>query len=285
MKKCVLIYNPNSGKGLKRKTLKKMEEILRKHNFEATILQSEYSGHIEKIVHELPRVDVVFSIGGDGTFNEAISGNAKRDHPLLIGHIPCGTTNDFGYMLGCNKNVLKSLELLLNGCVRWMDTCYVNNKLFTYAAGIGKFMKVSYNTSRRLKKRFGYAAYLIEGVKDLISEKLHPYKITYKINGKYYTNNCSFLLISNSNRVAGMKHFHHDIKLNDQLFEILICTIDNKKELIKRIMMLPTVKDIKNIPGIYTYKAEKMEIMFQDSFKKTWTIDGEPFSQKTPFYN
>ena len=285
MKKCVIIYNPNSGKGLNKYVFNKMDNILTKYGYEYEFIQSEYSSHIEKIVAELPKVDIVISIGGDGTFNEAMSGNMKRKSPLVLGHIPVGTTNDIGHMLGLTKNIYQNLELLLNGYIRWIDTCFVNEKLFTYAAGIGKFMKVSYNTPHRLKKRIGYAAYIVEGLKDLLGEEIYPYNITYEVDNIVKKTECSFLLVSNSNRVAGIKKLYNDIKLNDQKFEVLICTINKKSELIKRMMMLPTVKDVSKIPGIITYKTDHIKIKFDDDSKKTWTIDGESYFEKNTSFD
>ena len=267
MKKCVIIYNPNSGRGLKKITFQKIENILKKYNYEYRFIQSEYSSHIEKIVENLEKVDVVFSIGGDGTFNEAMSGNAKRKTPLVLGHIPTGTTNDIGYMLGLTKSITKNLEMLLKGYIRWIDTCYLNNKLFTYAAGIG------------------YAAYIVEGIKDLLGEELYPYNITYEIDGKIKKAECSFLLVSNSNRIAGIKKLHHNIKLNDQKFEVIICTINQKNELIKKMMKIPTVKEVSKIPGILSYRTNEIKITFENSDKKTFTIDGESYFENNNYFD
>ena len=285
MKKCIILYNPHSGKGINKQKLTKITNLLTKNQYEYQLIQSEYQGHIEKIIQELPKVDVVLSIGGDGTFNEAMSGNAKRKQPLILGHIPNGTTNDIGYMLGLKNNILENVQLLLNGYVRWIDTCYVNQKLFTYAAGIGKFMAISYNTPRRLKKKIGYAAYLVEGLKDLLGENLNPYNITYTVNNQTEKVKCSFLLISNSNRVAGIKKLHQNIKLNDQQFEVLICKINKKEELIKKMMLLPTVNEISKIPGFVTFKTNKIKVKFEDDSLKTWTVDGEVYSEKNDVFN
>ena len=136
-------------------------------------------------------------------------------------------------------------------------------------------MAISYNTPRRLKKKIGYAAYLVEGLKDLLGENLNPYNITYTVNNQTEKVKCSFLLISNSNRVAGIKKLHQNIKLNDQQFEVLICTINKKNELIKKMMKIPTVKEVSQIPGILSYRTSEIKITFEDNDKKTWTIDGE----------
>ena len=182
MKTCVLIYNPNSGHVFKTKYLKEYKNILIKNGYTPKFIATCYRGHAKEIISHLEKVDLVISMGGDGTFNEIVSGNLERKEPLIISHIPVGTTNDIGVMFGYGKDIKNNLKLLLKGCVKEMDICLINNQPVVYVAGFGKFMQVPYLTPRKLKKKYGYIAYLIEGIKDYFSPtKL--YKITYEVNG------------------------------------------------------------------------------------------------------
>ena len=79
MKKCVVIYNPNSGKKEVDALLPKFEEIFNKYDYTGEIIFTEYKGHASEIVEKLDSsVDLVISIGGDGTFNESMRGNFNR---------------------------------------------------------------------------------------------------------------------------------------------------------------------------------------------------------------
>lgn len=80
------------------------------------------------------------------------------------------------------------------------------NQPFTYVAAFGKFTNVSYETPRWLKKRFGYFAYLLGGLKEL-KGKTNLYSLKYEINGKVQEGKYSFILISNANRIAGLITF------------------------------------------------------------------------------
>ena len=115
MKKCVVIYNPNSGKKIKQEFLAAYLDILMDYSYEPEVIFSKYKGHITKIVSELRPVDLVITLGGDGTFNEAMNGNFLREERLLLAHIPLGTTNDIGAMFGYGKDVINNLKLLLEG--------------------------------------------------------------------------------------------------------------------------------------------------------------------------
>ena len=232
MKKCVIIYNPNSGKKIKKDFLAAYLDILMDYDYDPEVIISKYRGHITKIVSELRPVDLVISLGGDGTFNEAMNGNFLREEKLLLAHIPLGTTNDVGAMFGYGKDPIANLKLLLDGEIKNIDVCCVNGKPFVYVAGFGKFMNVPYETSRELKKKIGYFAYVVEAIKEF-KNITRLYELSYEIDGEVYNGLYSFMIISNANRIAGINNFYNDVKLDDGKFEVLFCNLNRKKDILK----------------------------------------------------
>ena len=283
MKTCVLIYNPNSGHVFKAKYLKEYKEILLKNNYNPKFIATCYQGHAKEITSHLEKVDLVISMGGDGTFNEIITGNLERKEPLIVSHIPVGTTNDIGVMFGYGKDIKNNLKLLLKGCIKEMDICLINNQPFVYVAGFGKFMQVPYQTPRKLKKKYGYIAYLIEGIKDYFSPtKL--YKIKYNVNGITKTGYYSFILISNANRIAGINNFYRNVKLDDDQFEVLLCNFNRRIDIIKTFSLLMTT-DASKVSGVEFYKTNHIELEFDDYPKHGWCIDGEKLKYRTLKYD
>ena len=282
MKKCLVIYNPNSGKKIKKDFLGQFIEILNKKEYVPEVMFSKYKGHITKIVEELEPIDLVISIGGDGTFNEAMTGNLKRKERLLLAHIPVGTTNDIGAMFGYGRDIIENLKMLLDGEEREIDICTVNGRPFVYVAGFGKFMNVPYETSRDLKKHYGHAAYIMEGVKEFHrSTKL--YDITYEVDGEEYSGLYSFGVIANATRIAGIKGFMKDVKLDDNKFEVLLCNITKKQDIVRSLYYL-TTNDITKVPGFYFHKVSSMKIKFHDNQKRNWCIDGEKLEDESDTY-
>ena len=273
MKKCAVIYNPNSGRHLKYKFMSQFEKILNEYGYDVQIFYTEYKGHAIEIVKNLEHVDLVLSIGGDGTFNESVTGNYMRKDRLICAHIPVGTTNDIGVMLGYGKNMINNLKLTLDGVTRNVDICLINGRPFIYVATIGKFADISYETPRELKKKFGYLAYISEGIKSFFNKtKLHD--VTYEIDGVEYRGLFSFIIVSSANRIAGTNNFYKDVKLDDNKFEVLLCNFAKKKDIIRSLYFL-TLYDIEKVPGIHFYKTDKIKMKFADTPKKAWCIDGE----------
>lgn len=283
MKKCLVVYNPNSGKYNKEVTLPKIEKILNEYDYSVIIEKTKYKGDATSIVANIDKCDLVVSIGGDGTFNEVMTGNFMRKDRIVLCHLPSGTTNDVGAMWGYCKNMLNNLKLALNGKVKRIDICTINDKPFVYSAGFGKFMNIPYETPRELKKRIGHLAYIREGARDFF-RKVKLYDITYEVDNEKYRGLFSFALITNANRVAGINNFYKDIKLDDNKFEVLLCNITKLKDIVKTLYFF-ALYDASKIPGFYFYQTDNIKIKFNSPLKKPLCIDGESFDDMSGSYN
>ena len=272
MKKCVLICNPNSGKNNKKILVEKFKKILLTKDYETEVVFTMYAGHAQKIIQDIKEADLVVSLGGDGTFNEIVTGNLKRKDKLIISHIPLGTTNDIGAIFGMGKDPCENLKMVLDGVVKQVDMCSINNHPFVYVAGIGKYVNIAYDTPREMKKRLGYFAYIINAIKSFYS-KTNLFEISYEIDGIKYRGLYSFLLICNASRMGGIEMLQ-DVKMDDSKFEILLSNITKKKDVIRSLLMVKNT-DIKNIPGFYFHKTDNLKIKFKKKPDKNWCIDGE----------
>ena len=109
MKKCIVVINPTSGHGLNEKLASKIKEVLTKFRYKSEVYITKYPNHAEEIV-ENADCDLLISVGGDGTFYEAMNGNFRRKKSLLLSHIPVGTTIDIGHMYGLGRDIIKNLD-------------------------------------------------------------------------------------------------------------------------------------------------------------------------------
>lgn len=275
MKTCALIYNPESGHLKSKRLIKKMCDVLEKYEYDVTLYETKYPKHAEKIVLELPEYDIVICAGGDGTLNEVISGNFEREHKLLIAHLPFGTCNDVGHMYGYSKNHLRDLHLLLNGEVKNVDVCKINDQHFIYVACFGNFVDVSYNTPRRWKKKYGRIAYIFYGIQK-IAENITTNKLTYTINGEEHSGDYSFIFVTNSSRVAGVNNVYKDVKLDDNMFEVALCKSKNKMDLL-RILSQLLITDISNVQGLEYYRTNNIKFEFNETPSNSWCTDGEEY--------
>ena len=279
MKKCTIIMNPESGKKKKIKSYQEFYDILRKHGYDTEIILTKAKGDAENIVQALNKdTDLVISAGGDGTLNEIVTGNMKREKKLIVAPLPMGSTNDVGNMYGLNKSVFQNLELLLRGKAKKVDVCYINDAPFVYVACFGDYVDMAYATPRELKKRYGKMAYLLYGLRQF-RNKIHQYDIKYKINGHEHEGTYSFIFITNASRIAGQPDVYYDVKLDDKMFEVAMAEVKTKKDMLKLLVLINTM-DVKDIPNITYYRTDNFEIEFLNKPKSSWCIDGEEYEEK-----
>lgn len=276
----LIIYNPNSGTEAKIKIVEEYQKILNGYGYKVSTIKTEYPNHATDIIQQVPHYDIVFAVGGDGTLNEVITGNYKREDKLNICPLPSGTCNDVATMLGYTNSPTKNMENALEGELHDLDIGLINNHPFIYVVGMGKFMNIPYEVSRKEKKKMGYLAYLKSGAREALS-KMKRYRARIIVDGVTLDSSYSLIMVSNSSHIAGIDKFHRDVILNDGAFEILLCKSNNIVDMVANFICYFTGKHPKNITSM---KGRTIEIELFDSIDKNWCIDGEKFGDNGKKY-
>ena len=100
-KKLLLIVNPVAGVKKSNKYMTEIIDTFCKSGYICTVQTTSVEYGPEKIVEKIGNnKDLVVCIGGDGTFNEMVSGVIKNDIKTSIGYIPSGSTNAFANGMG-----------------------------------------------------------------------------------------------------------------------------------------------------------------------------------------
>lgn len=272
-KKCLIIYNPNSGKGINTKLMDEYKKILHENGYYVDVLATKYQSHATDAVASCLDYDVVFSVGGDGTLNEVVNGNSKRDKKLVICPLPSGTCNDVASMFGYNSNPINNLKKAMDGEVHNMDIGSINDKPFIYVVGTGKFLNIPYETKSENKKKEGYLAYIKAGLNELI-DKMLRYRAEVMIDGEKLDGKYSLIMVSNANHIAGIDGFHKDVCLDDGQMEVFLCKSKNIQDLIGNFLIHLTGNKADDIISL---KAHEVKIKMLDIPEKRWCIDGEEY--------
>lgn len=279
MKKCAIVFNPESGRPIDKKNIKELPSILELNGYETVMCPTQCAKDAIRIVKELPDdIDLVICAGGDGTLNEGITGNLMREKKLLISQLPVGTMNDVGTMYGYTKNMITNAQMLLSGTTKNIDVCMINGNPFVYVACLGSFVDVSFNTPRKYKKKYGRLAYIFNALYEFMG-KIKLYDLTYEVNGVKKSGTYSFMFVTNTSRMGGMGNFYSDVKLDDDMFEVVMVSVKNKAELLLVGSKILAGK-IKNMPGVEYYKTNNFKITFEHT-PKSWVLDGEEYKHKS----
>ena len=168
MEKLLLIYNPNSGTKKSARHLSEVAEIFTESGYLVTALPTMKRGDATEYVKRFgPDYNFVVVMGGDGTYNEVVSGYVESGLKTPIGYIPAGSTNDFAQGLGLSRDIHEAAKDIATGTPSGIDVGVFNGRVFTYVASFGAFVKASYDTPQSIKNALGHMAYILAGATSL----------------------------------------------------------------------------------------------------------------------
>ena len=273
MKKLLLILNPNSGKKKANRYLVQILDILNRADFDVTVYVTASRGDATQVVsRRAGEFDLILCIGGDGTFNEMISGLLPTGLPTPISYIPAGSTNDFATSLHLSKNILQAARDIAEGQPQPLDLGRFNDRYFSYIASFGAFTRASYATSQSLKNALGHFAYLLSGIKEIASIRSHHMRVTLA-DGTVYEDDYIFGAVSNSTSVAGILTLAPElVDMNDGQFEVLLVRKPHNPLELSDCVLALTTQDY-NTPMLTLCSSARVEIEAPEGL--VWSLDGE----------
>ena len=272
MKKMLFVMNPYSGM---RRAVRYLTDIISMFNragYEVITHMTGGQGDAAEVVcNTAPRVDLVVCCGGDGTFNETITGVLQSGADVPIGYIPAGSTNDFATSLKLSGNVMQAAQDILEGQPVTYDVGKFGNRYFSYVASFGAFTKASYATPQSIKNALGHTAYLLEGISELSQIKNEHVRL--EIDGQVVEDDFLFGAISNSTSVGGILTLSPDVvDLADGQMEILL--VRAARSLAEIAECIQAVQTQKYNCSMITFRSAKKVRIFADP-DMAWTLDGE----------
>lgn len=204
MKRLLLILNPCSGKKRANRALAEIVSIFNRGGYDVTVYTTAARGDATQVAASRCReFDCVVCAGGDGTFNEVVSGVYAAGSDTPIGYIPAGSTNDFASSMHLSRNLLQAARDIVEGEPRTLDLGSFNGRCFSYVASFGAFTRASYATSQSVKNALGHLAYVLGGIKELPSIRSRHVRFLLD-HETVLEDDYIFGAISNSTSVAGI---------------------------------------------------------------------------------
>lgn len=272
---CLFLYNPNSGKGGIAKRLDLIRSELEAAFDEVDVHATASAEDLEACVSAgADQYDAIVFSGGDGTFHHVLQGlNGKR---VALGYLPSGTANDVARTLGIPKNIKKALRIIRMQRIAEIDCMRVNDTGYAaYIAAAGAFTSVTYTTPQTRKRRLGWAAYAVEGLKEF---KFDSFPVTAVCDGKKVKTDCALALVMNGKSVAGFK-LNERASVRDGILEVALVKQAKKYGFWGRLATCFSIghlflfgfrvkkKDIVKLQG------KRVEILTDDEV--VWDFDGE----------
>ena len=273
MKRLLLVMNPMAGMKKANPLLTEILDVFSKAGYLCVVHMTQASGDGTQVVKRFARdVDLIVCIGGDGTFNETISGVLAAGAKTPIGYIPAGSTNDFAASLHLSKNVVEAAQDIVRGQPTVYDVGRFEERYFTYVASFGAFTKVSYATSQSVKNALGHLAYVLGGIAELSA--IRSWHVTFEVDdSRLIQGDYIFGAVSNSTSVGGILTLDPKIvDMNDGKFELLLIKAPENLADLGEIVRALTAQDYGS-PMITFLPAHKIRV--HADAEMDWTLDGE----------
>lgn len=272
MKKMLFILNPNAGQRKANKYLVEILSIFNRAGYETEVFVTSGPGQAKKIAkNRAGEVDVIVCCGGDGTYNETMTGIMQGRIPTPIGYIPAGSTNDFASSLGLSADPIEAAMTIAKGQAQNYDVGCFGGRHFAYVASFGAFTRTSYATPQSIKNSLGHMAYLLEGISEL--SQIKTYHLRFETEETVVEDDFLFGAICNSTSLGGLLKLDPGVvDMQDGKFELLL--IRAPKDIMELTACLQALQTKKYNCKMMTFlNTGDLRVFAPEDMP--WTLDGE----------
>lgn len=250
IERVLLIVNPASRRASRIR--QRAEKAFAKAGVECDVMPTEAPGHATTIARDnAQKYSAVFTLGGDGTVMEVLSALAHQNTP--VGVLAGGTANVVARTLGIPLNPTRAIPLLLSGDEARLDLGRLGDgRRFAIGLGVGLDATMIAEAPARLKKRFGFMAYVVGGYKAVLRNQKFTLRLT--VDGHVYERPASAVLIANFGAVLNnLIAFGNGILHDDGLLTACVFSPANLWDAL-RILWRMIRKDFGDDPCLF-YKS------------------------------
>ena len=272
MKKMLFILNPSAGMRRANKVMPEILSVFNRADYQVTVYITSAGGQArEQAAKNAPEMDLIVCCGGDGTFNETVSGVLDSGCDTPLGYIPAGSTNDFAGSLGLPVNPVAAAKVIVEGTPTPYDVGSFGGQIFTYVASFGAFTRTSYATPQSIKNALGHTAYVLGGISEL--SQIKDIHAKFQLDDKVLEGDYLFGAICNSTSIGGIAKLDpSQVDMADGVFELLL--IRAPKDLAEIAECIAAVQKQQYNCGMITFcNVSKLTVTTEEG--TSWTVDGE----------
>ena len=272
VKKMLFVMNPYAGMRKANRHLAEIISVFNRGGYRVETYMTACQGDANRAVRELAAgMDAVVCCGGDGTFNETVTGLLSAGLDLPIGYIPAGSTNDFANSLGLSGNFIEAANRIVQGSPIPVDVGRFAERYFTYVASFGAFTRASYSTPQNIKNALGHTAYLLDGIQELSQiKKVH---VKMEMDEETVEDDFLFGAICNSTSIGGILTLDpRQVDMADGKFEVLL--VRAPRDLSEIAECIQAVQKQKYNCKMITFRSTS-HIRITAPAQMPWTLDGE----------
>ena len=218
-RKILFVVNPISGVSDKTQLMSGLENFIKKNSLVHRIFFTTDSDNLTHLKEEIKNFspEVAVAVGGDGTCNLVASAIINTNITLAV--LPFGSANGLATELGIPKTLNESLNLLISGKPKLIDTILINNKLCLHICDFGLNARVIKRFKEgEIRGIYGYARHFIKEIWGA-----RPFKFSLILeNGKEIRKKAHVVAIANASRYGTGVIINPQGRIDDGEFELVI---------------------------------------------------------------
>ena len=217
-KRALAIFNPVARGAPPIERVREAIEAL--DGWETELQATEAAGHAIELAREAAArgLDAVVACGGDGTVNEVANGLAGS--PTALAVVRGGTANVWAKEARLPRDPAGAVRLLAEGELRTVDLGRAGDRYFLLMAGIGFDATIVRRMSGVLKRRLGAAAYLIQGLRCVLTYR--TVRAELSADGDPQSDGLYWLLLGNTRSYAGVLNLTHQARADDGKLDLCL---------------------------------------------------------------
>ena len=272
MKKMLFILNPCAGMKKANRVLADSLAIFNRADYDVcTYVTAGPKDAIDAVKRLAVGMDMIVCCGGDGTFNETVTGLLESGLDIPLGYIPAGSTNDFAHSLHLSTDPVEAARQIVKGSPEPLDVGQFDGRYFSDIASFGAFTKASYATPQNVKNALGHTAYMLEGIREL--SQIRKTHVQLELDGELLEDDYLFGAVCNSTSLGGVLTLDpNQVDMGDGLFEVLL--VRAPRELGEIAECIAAVQKQQYNCRMLTFRSAKQVKVSADG-DMFWTLDGE----------
>jgi len=203
--------------------------------------------------------DMFVAVGGDGTVSGVVEGLNGSRVPIAI--VPVGTGNLLARGLGVPLDLVEAVGLIAGEhATRTIDAMRVGTRVFVLNIGVGISSATVRDTSSADKRRFGRAAYVGTGLRELLG--FRPCRFTVTVDGRTTRVRATEITVANCDFIGDIPWpWAPDILLDDGKLDVCLVLVPTAGESIRSGLrvMRHRRKPVPNVRWLRARRSVKIE--------------------------
>lgn len=216
--RALIVVNPIAGRGRARDAAAALQEGLSGLPMAVEVFETSARGDASRRVNDMdPQVDLVVSVGGDGTLAEILE-TLPAEIPVAV--LPLGTANVLGTEVHLPRDAAGLVRVIAAGNSTGLNTARVNGTISFLVTGVGFDGAIVEDVEARREGPITKLFYVRSVLRTFL--RFHPSKLTVCIDGEEKPGPWAWVLVSNVRGYGGVLKLNTGSKLDDGLFEVVL---------------------------------------------------------------